>query len=78
MFSKYYDAICASQTTGTRWYDNPCPKGWGKNKGRYPNDYYSVSCAQGFYRDGGTPIYNTVTKYRDTVYNYTAGRIAKA
>ena len=71
-----YVAICdiddGKSLTGT------CPKGWGRNKERYPRDYYSALNGQGFIADTSNPIYTTVTKYRDTVYNYTAGRIAKA
>ena len=76
--SKYYTAICPSgHYSDSDWYDNPCPKGWGKNNDRYPDDTYSVRNAQGYVKNS-KPIYSTVTKYRDTVYNYTAGRIAKA
>ena len=73
-----YDAICAIPSTGFSWYDGSCPKGWGKNKGRYPNGYYSVQKAQGHIADGTGPIYSTVTKYRDAVYNYITTRVAKA
>ena len=73
-----YDAICTIPIPGYAWYEGSCPKGWGKNRDRYPSDTYSVKFAQGYIDDNKTPIYNTVTKYRDTVYNYTAGRIAKA
>ena len=57
---------------------NTCPKGWGKNKWHHSDDRYTVQYAQGYVNDNSKPIYSTVTKYRDTVYNYTAGRIAKA
>ena len=71
------DAVCSHSSSGT-WHNYAtCPKGWGRNKLRYPSDVYSVDCAQGYVKNG-TPVYSTVTKYRDTVYNYTAGRIAKA
>ena len=75
-------AICdnASRTDyPDSWIKNgSCPKGWGGHQYYHPNDYYSVQSAQGYIADNKTPIYSTVTKYRDTVYNYTAGRIAKA
>ena len=57
---------------------NTCPKGWGKGWYVRGSARYHVSAAQGYDKYGGSPIYSTVTKYRDTVYNYTAGRIAKA
>ena len=72
-----YSAICAGPLWGP-WYEGSCPKGWGRNKYKHPDDTYTVQNAQGYVNDNSTPIYNTVTKYRDTVYNYTAGRIAKA
>ena len=55
-----------------------CPKGWGRSKLLYPVNSYTVYGAQGWVADTSKPSYSTVTKYRDTVYNYTAGRIAKA
>ena len=72
-----YSAICDNEVSDHTWADNPCPKGWGKNKKRYPNDYYSVIYAQGHAKNG-VPIYSTVTKYRDAVYNYITTRVAKA
>ena len=74
-----YDAICAGGIVNDYpWYDGSCPKGWGRSRWRYRNDSYSAQYGQGYIKNGGDPIYSTVTKYRDTVYNYTAGRIAKA
>ena len=76
--STTYSAICDDWIIDYPWGDNPCPKGWGKNKGRHDSDTYSAQNAQGHINDNSTPIYNTVTKYRDTVYNYITTRVAKA
>ena len=74
-----YSAICGYWVMSRPWADNLCSKGWGKNKGRHPNDYYSTWNSQGYINDGtGNPIYSTVTKYRDAVYNYITTRVAKA
>ena len=75
--SVHYNAICASNTPGNSWYEGSCPKGWGRNKGRYPRDSYSVYYAQGYIANSN-PIYSTVTKYRTAYHNYITTRVAKA
>ena len=75
---KHYDAICSTTISNSSWYSSSCPKGWGRSKWYHPDDDYSVQNAQGYINDNSTPIYSTVTKYRDAVYNYITTRVAKA
>ena len=91
-WSDWYIAICGLSGRGDSWNNGTasivekwlrsnnwtCPKGWGKLKYRYPNDYYSVQYAQGYIADRSTPVYSTVTKYRDAYRNYITTRVAKA
>ena len=88
----WYVAICAiDRSSGTPTWEvgsadnwlatnsNTCPRGWGKLKYRYPNDNYSVQCAQGYVgKSYQNPVYGYVTRYRTAYYNYIATRVSKA
>ncbi len=80
-----YEAMCAgswddaipAEVTKWRW-SQTCPKGWGRNKYKYPNEEDTVQSGQGYSLTGvQKPVYGEVTKYRDAYHNYYGGRLAK-
>ena len=92
-YDNWHLALCAADKWPMVWgYDVAntwlatnslaCPRGWGNLRWRYPDDRYSVQCAQGYTITSRTPVYGYVTRYRTqyrtAYYAYISARVAKA